>query len=190
MATFYQILGVSQTATVEEIRKAFRSKAKLVHPDVNSSEGAKQQFQKINEAYQTLQNDHKRIEYDQRLRTGNFSQKIYYRPSASKRASYQKYRQYHRHRSSGSGFSSNYKRDFRNNDKEAESSAWKKAEKGFEIFGFSTLLIAGIFAISRSVYRLIYPVKEVDPYPGLIGGTVFSVILIYFWVMKNKTYDP
>jgi hypothetical protein len=127
-----------------------------------------------------LRNDLKRSEYDQRLKTGNFKQKVYYRPSAAQQSSSKYSRQYR----------SSYYSTYRKRKKEKPvSPIWKKVEKGFEIFGFSTLLIPGLFAVFRSIYRIINPLKDVDPYPGLVGGLVFSTLLIYFWVMKNKTYD-
>lgn len=51
---YHQILGVSLTANKEEIKKAYRKKAKLYHPDLNSSPQSKEQFQQLLTAYHTL----------------------------------------------------------------------------------------------------------------------------------------
>ncbi len=51
---YYHILGVSENATLSEIKNAFRRKAKTFHPDINKSEGAHEQFININEAYTFL----------------------------------------------------------------------------------------------------------------------------------------
>jgi DnaJ-class molecular chaperone len=60
---FYQILGVSKTATKEEIKKAYRKLAHQYHPD--KKDGNEQKFKEVNEAYTVLSNDQKRAQYDQ-----------------------------------------------------------------------------------------------------------------------------
>jgi molecular chaperone DnaJ len=59
---YYDILGVSQSATQADIKKAYRQKAKENHPDKGGDE---KKFKAINEAYQTLSNEQKRAHYDQ-----------------------------------------------------------------------------------------------------------------------------
>ena len=59
--TFYDILGVSSEASIQEIKSAFRREAKQNHPDKG---GDKDQFQKITEAYDTLSNPSKKMLYD------------------------------------------------------------------------------------------------------------------------------
>ena len=72
--TYYEILGVSQTATASEIRKAYREKAQDFHPDKHSNspdwiqEKAKKRFQELNNAHECLKDDENRHEYDQILR--------------------------------------------------------------------------------------------------------------------------
>jgi DnaJ-class molecular chaperone len=62
--SFYNVLGVNEKSTKDEIKKQFRSLSMKWHPDKNKSPDAVNQFQKINEAYETLGNDEKREEYD------------------------------------------------------------------------------------------------------------------------------
>lgn len=59
---FYDILGVSRSASEQEIKKAYRSKAHKLHPDKGGDKAA---FQEINEAYQVLGDKNKKAQYDQ-----------------------------------------------------------------------------------------------------------------------------
>ena len=62
---YYEVLGVSKTATDAEIKSAFRKLAKQYHPDVNKEPGAEKKFKEIGEAYAVLSDPNKRKQYDQ-----------------------------------------------------------------------------------------------------------------------------
>ncbi len=61
---YYEILGVSKTATEQEIKSAYRKLAKKYHPDVNKEPGAEQKYKDVNEAYEVLHDPEKRQKYD------------------------------------------------------------------------------------------------------------------------------
>ena len=63
---YYEVLGVSKTASADEIKKAYRSLAKKYHPDMNPGDKeAELKFKEANEAYEVLSDTDKRAKYDQ-----------------------------------------------------------------------------------------------------------------------------
>lgn len=64
---YYDILGVSKNASQDEIKKAFRKKARQYHPDVNKDnpKEAEEKFKEANEAYEVLSDETKKAQYDQ-----------------------------------------------------------------------------------------------------------------------------
>lgn len=70
---YYDILGVSKTATQDEIKKAYRKIAIKYHPDKNQgNKEAEEKFKEATEAYSVLGNEEKRKEYDNPVTSGNF----------------------------------------------------------------------------------------------------------------------
>ena len=70
---FYAVLGVSPTATADEIKKAYRRLAKQSHPDTNPGDTkAAERFKSLSEAYTVLGDATKRREYDEMRRLGAF----------------------------------------------------------------------------------------------------------------------
>jgi molecular chaperone DnaJ len=61
---YYEVLGVPRSASDEEIKRAFRARARQYHPDVNKDPEAEARFKEINEAYEVLSDAQKRAAYD------------------------------------------------------------------------------------------------------------------------------
>ena len=62
---YYEVLGVSKTASDDEIKKAYRTLAKKYHPDVSKEENAEEKFKEVQEAYDVLSDPQKREQYNQ-----------------------------------------------------------------------------------------------------------------------------
>lgn len=62
---FYEVLGITKSATKDEIKRAYRKLAKKYHPDINKEAGSEEKFKEVQEAYDILYDDQKRATYDQ-----------------------------------------------------------------------------------------------------------------------------
>ncbi len=62
---YYEVLGISKSASKDEIKSAYRKLAKQYHPDINKSPDAPEKFKEVQEAYDVLYDDQKRAQYDQ-----------------------------------------------------------------------------------------------------------------------------
>lgn len=61
---FYELLGVARDADASEIKRAYRKKARELHPDVSDEHDAEERFRRVTEAYEVLSDDERRATYD------------------------------------------------------------------------------------------------------------------------------
>ncbi|WP_062050032.1 molecular chaperone DnaJ [Bacillus sp. JCM 19034] len=62
---YYEVLGVDNNASVDEVKKAYRKLARKYHPDVNKEPDAEEKFKEVKDAYDTLSDPQKKAHYDQ-----------------------------------------------------------------------------------------------------------------------------
>lgn len=165
---YYKILGISRDATQEEIRRAYRIRAKVFHPDINKKENAKQLFQLLNEAYQVLNNQDKRRWYDFKLKypstTGVRSQPQH-RPSPTYASYYRAYTHTQQQK------------------KQEEESSWFM-RKALDNILFYFLVISGVLAIYFGIVQLVD--EEGRGLGGVIFGIWFLLLLFYGWHLMRK----
>jgi curved DNA-binding protein CbpA len=168
---YYKVLGLETGASVEEIKKAYRKKARLYHPDMNPSPDAKDKFVEITEAYDFLLNHHNNILSDE---------------EAYKQAmdDWRKYRQNRSHVKAKAYSTSSF-----NSFKKSE--LYNKSTQIMDgtviILCFLTSIMIIIYTISGYIYRLR------NPYPGeekpsivafigllMLGGLFFGITMVFF----------
>jgi thiamine pyrophosphate-dependent acetolactate synthase large subunit-like protein len=154
LTDYYEILGLPVNSSVEEIKKAYRKKARLYHPDINPSENAKDLFISATEAYEFLIANHEKINYNDQA----YNQAM---------EDWRKYRQY-RSRKRATAYAKTSYKTFRNS----------RFYKTTRIFDGTTIIfsfIISIMVLTYTVYGYIYRLRH--PIPGLEKPSVFAFIM-------------
>jgi hypothetical protein len=177
---YYSILDLPIDSSVEEIKKAYRKKARLYHPDINHSPDAISRFISITEAYEFLLANHDKIKTDQQA----------YEKAME---DWRKYRQ-DRSRRRAKAYARTSYGTFKN-------TRFYKSTRIMDgttiIFSFIISIIVLVFSVIGYVFRLRHPIPGLDK-PSvfafimlLILGLVFFVValiylLAYFETSKKK----
>jgi hypothetical protein len=155
LTDYYRILGLLPDATVEDIKRAYRSKARKYHPDINPSPDAKDIFIEITEAYDFLISNHDKITSDEEA----------YRQAMEE---WRKYRQSKSRRRANTYARTPYSK-FRN-------TRFYNTTRIFDgtaiIYGFIISIMVVIYTIIGYFYRLHHPI------PGLEKPSVFAFIML------------
>lgn len=195
MQSYYDILGVAQNASSQQIKAAFRRLAKLYHPDKNPQ--GKEQFGKILIAYEVLTDTSRRYQYDLKLKHGNtenFKEKKS-GPAKQKEWSFSdeemKRRQYYKE---------HYKKEYERYAK--HSHVTKKNYNEYKYILFAAPLAVGLLMFVMNATEqnsaeeskktaLVEPLKKDelkmtdDPFTAYFKGPVFDTVANGAMVIKN-----
>ena len=152
---YYEKLDLPLHASVEEIKKAYRKKARLYHPDINPSPDANDMFISITEAYEFLIAYHGKIDYDKQS----------YEKAMD---DWRKYRQ-RRSRQRATAYARTSYTSFKNT----------KFYKTTRIFDGTTIILSFVISILVLVYTVYgYTNRLKHPIPGLEKPSVFAFVML------------
>lgn len=155
LADYYKILGIPVNSSVEEIKKAYRKKAQLYHPDINPAPDAKDLFINLTEAYEFLLAYHEKIKSDDK----DFLQAM---------EEWRKYRQ-DRSRKRASVYARTSYNTFRNT----------RFYKTTRIFDGTTIIFSLVISIIVLIYTVFgYIFRLRHPLPGIENPSVFIFIML------------
>jgi hypothetical protein len=152
---YYEILGLQPDSTIDEIKKAYRKKARLYHPDINPSTDAKDHFISITEAYEFLISNHDNIKSDEQA----------YRDAMEE---WRKYRQ-DRSRKRATVYAGTPYGKFRN-------TKFYKTTRIFDSTGIIFSFIVSVMVLTWTVYGYTFRLKH--PIPGLEKPSFFAFIML------------
>jgi hypothetical protein len=157
---YYEILGIPSSSSIDEIKKAYRKKARLYHPDINPSPDAKDHFIAITEAYEFLITNHDRIKSDEQV----------YQEAME---DWRKYRQ-DRSRKRATVYARSSYTTFKNT----------KFYRTTRILDGTTIVfsfVVSIIVLGYTIYGYFFRLKH--PIPGLEKPSLFAFVMLLFLSM-------
>ena len=165
LADYYEILGLHAGSSVDEIKKAYRKKARLYHPDINTSPDAKDLFIRVTEAYEFLLANHTKIKSDDQA----FHQAM---------EDWRKYRQDRSHKRATAYAHTSYS-TFKN-------TRFYKTTRILDgttiIFSFVISIMVLIYTVFGYVFRLRHPIAGLENPSVLVFIMLLIMGLIFFGV--------
>jgi len=155
LTDYYELLGLPVNSSIDEIKKAYRKKARLYHPDINPAPDAKDHFIIITEAYEFLMSYHDKIKSDEAL----------YQQAMD---DWRKYRQ-DRSRKRATVYARSSYGTFKN-------TKFYKTTRIFDgtaiIFSFAVSVMVLIYTIYGYIFRMRHPI------PGMEKLSVFAFVML------------
>jgi len=166
LTDYYRVLGLLPEATVEEIKKAYRNKARKYHPDINHTPEAKDRFIEITEAYDFLISYHERILSDEEAYHQAMEEWRKYRQSKSRRRAY--------------AYARTPYSKFRN-------TKFYRTTRIFDgtaiIYGFIISIMVVICTIIGYFYRLHHPIPGIEK-PSLFAFIMLLIMGLIFFIVS------
>ena len=163
---YYEILSIQSNASIDDIKKAYRKKARLYHPDINPAPDAKDHFISITEAYEFLIANHEKIMTDDQL----YQQAM---------EDWRKYRQ-DRSRKRATVYARASYGTFKN-------TKFYKTTRIFDgtmiIFSFIVSIMVLIYTIYGYFFRLKHPIPGLDK-PSVFAFIMFLLLGMIFFVVS------
>jgi len=157
LTDYYALLGLLNNSSLAEIKKAYRKKARLYHPDINPAPDAKDMFISFTEAYEFLIANHEKIRYDD---------KSYDKAMED----WRKYRQNRSHRRATIYARTPY-------SKFKDTNFYKTTR----IFDGITIVVSFVISIMVLIYTVLgYIIRLRHPDPELGKPSVFAFIMLLF----------
>jgi hypothetical protein len=165
LTDYFELLGLSVNSSVDEIKKAYRTKARLYHPDINPSPNAKDLFISVTEAYEFLLANHKKIKTDDQA---------YHEAMED----WRKYRQ-NRSRKRATAYARTSYDSFRN-------TRFYKTTRIFDgttiIFSFVISVMVMVCTVTGYIYRLHHPLPDLDKPSVFTFIMLLSLGMVFFVV--------
>ncbi len=173
---YFDILGVSRNASIDDVKKAYRQKAKLLHPDRNKSPDANERFVELKRAF----------EYACRFieRQEHFHEPVFHTDWNPRTNHYTTSNKYYNYQGYSKNVFQNKSRHYNNNTAKKHDTDTSKTMLGkfISVFFYSCLFVIGIFVIIYPLYTTLH--NGIDP-----DSTLASTILaITFAMLMGLAY--
>ncbi len=187
MKNYFQILGLEPNASESEIRRAYRQKAKLHHPDVNTHADAHHHFMELNEAYEFLADNAQRTNYVLLLNQDKMDR-------AEQERRERVYKLWVEHQQRQTRYRSAVAADYMNAGKKVPyGRLYTGTNAVLNVVFLFVFLVMVIIPVWRYIHQLTLPVAQQRPavlfiMPAFVG-LLFIVVGFYYWFILKTDKD-